>query len=62
MCWFTSARASWWSADALADCAKVQIGAELLCKGAKVAYESIEYGVLSIGRGRAQRGQHRETG
>ena len=42
--------------------AKVQIGAELLCKSAKVAYESIEYGVSSIGRGRAQRGQHRETG
>jgi hypothetical protein len=31
--------------------AKVQIGAVLLCKSAKVAYESIEYGVLSIGRG-----------
>jgi hypothetical protein len=29
----------------------VQIGAVLLCKSAKVAYESIEYGVLSIGRG-----------
>jgi hypothetical protein len=30
--------------------AKVQIGAPLLCKGAKVEYESIEYGVSSIGR------------
>ncbi len=37
----------------------MQIGAELLCKSAKVAYASIEYGVLSIGRGRAQRRQHR---
>jgi hypothetical protein len=36
--------------------AKVQIGAKLLCKGAKVGYESIEYGVLSIGRGRASEG------
>ncbi len=27
----------------------MQIGAELLCKGANVRYESIEYGVLSIG-------------
>ena len=30
--------------------AKVQSGAELLCKSAKVGYKSIEYGVLSIGR------------
>ena len=29
----------------------MQIGAVLLCKSAKVRYESIEYGVLSIGRG-----------
>ena len=29
----------------------MQIGAALLCKGAKVAYESIEYGGLSIGDG-----------
>ena len=29
---------------------------------AKVGYESIEYGVLSIGSVRAQRGHHRETG
>ena len=43
------------------DSAKVQIGAELLCKSANVRYESIEYGVLSIGGGRTQRGQHRET-
>ena len=32
--------------------ANVQIGAVLLCKGAKVEYESIEYGVSSIGRGK----------
>ena len=31
--------------------AKVQIGAVLLCKSAKVVHESIEYGVSSIGRG-----------
>ena len=33
------------------DRAKMQIGAELLCKSAKVGYKSIEYGVLSMGRG-----------
>ena len=39
------------------DRAKVQIGAVLLCKGAKVNSR-----VLSIGRCRTHRGQHRETG
>ena len=40
--------------------AKVQIGAELLCKSAKVAYKSIEYGVLSMGRGTVSGGRWRE--